>query len=227
MIECGTPFGQYTTMTKHKRRQFIHGLAAGAAGGMMGWLQRALAADAKSLPQGIVEVKGEVMVNGKPAAKGVIVAAGNVVETGKAARVVFVIGDNAFLQRQNSRVEFGVSIESFLRVVTGGLLSVFGTGERKLSTMTVAIGIRGTGCYIETDEKKTYFCLCFGAVDLKPVGGPAFSYATTHHEKPVWIEGGKMTPAGVLNHADAEVIMLEALTGRPSPCPPGKSGRYS
>ena len=162
-------------MTKHKRRQFIHGLAAGAAGGMMGWLQRALAADAKSLPQGIVEVKGEVMVNGKPAAKGVIVAAGNVVETGKDARVVFVIGDNAFLQRQNSRVEFGVSIESFLRVVTGGLLSVFGKGERKLSTMTVAIGIRGTGCYIETDEKKTYFCLCFGAVDLKPVGGPAFS----------------------------------------------------
>ena len=154
MIECGTPFGQYTTMTKLKRRQFIHGLAAGAAGGMMGWLQRALAADAKSLPQGIVEVKGEVMVNGKPAAKGVIVAAGNVVETGKAARVVFVIGNNAFLQRQNSRVEFGVSIESFLRVVTGGSLSVFGTGERKLSTMTVAIGIRGTGCYIETDEKK-------------------------------------------------------------------------
>lgn len=80
-------------MTKLKRRQFIHGLAAGAAGGMMGWVQRALAADAKSLPQGIVEVKGEVTVNGKPAAKGVIVAAGNVVETGKDARVVFVIGD--------------------------------------------------------------------------------------------------------------------------------------
>ncbi|MCE9641710.1 MAG: hypothetical protein K8S22_16460, partial [Betaproteobacteria bacterium] len=136
------------------------------------------------------------------------------------------IGDNAFLQRQSSRVEFGVSIESFLRVVAGGLLAVFGKGARMLSTPVAAIGIRGTGCYIETDEKKTYFCLCFGAVDLKPVGGPAFSYATTHHEKPVWIEGGKMKPAGVLNHADAEVIMFEALAGRRSPFPPAKSGRY-
>jgi hypothetical protein len=214
-------------MTKLKRRQLIRGLAAGAAGGMIGWVQRVLAAEAKSLPQGMVEVRGEVTVNGKPAAKGSPVAPGDVVETGKDARVVFLIGNNAFLQRQNSRVEFGVSVESFLRVVTGGLLAVFGKGERKLTTPTAAIGIRGTGCYIETDEKKTYFCLCFGAVDLQPVGGPAFSYATTHHEKPVWIEGGAMKAAGVINHTDAEVIMLEALCGRRSPFPPGKSGRYS
>jgi len=51
------------------------------------------------------------------------------------------------LQRQNSRVEFGNSVETFLRIVTGGLLSVFGKGNtRKLTTPTAAIGIRGTGC---------------------------------------------------------------------------------
>ena len=57
-------------MTKIERRQFIRSMAAGAAGGLTGWVQRALAADSKSLPQGIVDPVGEVSVNGKPAVKG-------------------------------------------------------------------------------------------------------------------------------------------------------------
>jgi hypothetical protein len=48
-------------MAKVKRRQFIHGIAAGAADGLMGSLHQALAADRKSLPQGIVELRGEVL----------------------------------------------------------------------------------------------------------------------------------------------------------------------
>ncbi len=214
-------------MTKIERRQFIRSIAAGAASGLTGWMQRALAADPKSLPQGIVESRGEVSVNGKPAVKGSSVAPGDVVETGNGARAVYLIGDNAFLQRQNSRVEFGNSVETFLRIVTGGLLSVFGKGgSRKITTPTAAIGIRGTGCYIETDEKKTYFCLCFGAVDLQPVNGQPSTFETTHHEKPLWIEDGKTRSARVVNHTDAEVIMLEALAGRPSPFPAGSGGRY-
>lgn len=212
-------------MTKNKRRQFIRGLAAVSAGGVMGSIQRALAADPKSLPQGMIEVKGEVSVNGKPATKGSPVAPGDVVETGKGARAVYLVGDNAFMQRQNSRVEFGNAIETFLRVVTGGLLGVFGRGSRKLLTPTAAIGIRGTGCYIETDERKTYFCLCFGGAEVEPVNGKPISYETTHHEKPIWIADGIMQAAGVINHTDAEVIMLEALVGRRSPFPPRKSGR--
>ena len=202
-------------------------MAAGAAGGMMGWIHHALAADPKSLPQGLVESRGEVLVNGKPVTKGSPVAPGDVVETGKGARAVYLIDDNVFLQRQNSRVEFGNSVETFLRIVTGGLLSVFGKGDsRKITTPTAAIGIRGTGCYIETDEKKTYFCLCCGRVDLQPVNGQPSSYETRHHEKPVWIEDGATRPASVENHTDAEVIMLEALAGRRSPFSAFDSGRY-
>ncbi|MDB5809195.1 MAG: hypothetical protein JWN94_1317 [Betaproteobacteria bacterium] len=213
-------------MTEFERRLFLRGITAATAGGLTSWIHQALAADPKSLPQGIVEAKGDVLVNGKPATKGSPVAPGDVVETGKGARAVYLIDDNAFMQRPNSRVEFGNSVENFLRLVTGGLLSVYGKGSRMLTTPLAAIGIRGTGCYIETDAHKTYFCLCFGAVDLQPVGGQSVSYETMHHEKPVWIDGGIMKAAGVVNHTDAEVIMLEALAGRRSPFPPAKSGRY-
>jgi hypothetical protein len=123
------------------------------------------------------------------------------------------------MQRANSTVIFGDVTATFLRVVTGGLLSVFGKGSRRLATTTATIGIRGTGCYIETDSAKTYFCLCFGAADLQPEGGAAVSYATTHHERPLWIENGAAMPATVVNHTDAEIIMLEALVGRGSPFP--------
>jgi len=133
-------------MSKLERRQFIRGLAAGAAGGLTAWIQRALAADAKSLPQGIVESRGDVLVNGKPATKGSPVAPGDVVETGKGARAVYLIDDNVFLQRQNSRVEFGNSVETFLRIVTGGLLGVFGKGGRELTTPVGTIrDARGSG----------------------------------------------------------------------------------
>ncbi len=133
-------------MRKIKRRLFIRGIAAGAAGGLTAWIQRALAADSKSLPQGIIELRGEVSVNGKPAMKGSPVAPGDVVETGKGARAVYLIDDNVFLQRQNSRVEFGNSVETFLRIVTGGLLGVFGKGGRELTTPVGTIrDARGSG----------------------------------------------------------------------------------
>jgi hypothetical protein len=214
-------------MGKIERRLFLQGMGAGAAAGLTALIQQALAADPKSLKQGINGMSGEVSVNGKPAREGTPVAPGDVVQTGAGAHAVYVLGDNAFMQRQNSRVDFGEAVATFMRVVTGGLLSVFGKGgRRQILTPTATIGIRGTGCYIETDATRSYFCLCFGAVELSPVNGKTVNYSTTHHEKPLWIENGTTKSAMVVNHTDAEVIMLEALVGRGSPFPAGMSGRY-
>lgn len=199
-------------------------MTVGAAGGLTAWIHQALAADPKSVRQGINRITGKASVNGKPAREGTPVKRGDAVSTGPGSHVVFVLGDNAFLQRANSRVDFGdSSAATFMRVVTGGLLSVFGKGSRQITTPAAAIGIRGTGCYIETDARKSYFCLCFGSVELRPVSGQPLSYATTHHERPVWIENGATMPATVVNHTDAEIIMLEALVGRGSPFPAGMS----
>jgi hypothetical protein len=209
-------------MGKIERRLFLQGMTAGAAGGLTGLIQRALAADAKSPRQGIIRINGDVSVNGKPAQVGTPVMPGETVSTGAGSQAVFVINDNAFMQRANGRVDFGDNpVAGFMRVVTGALLSVFGKGGRQLATPTATIGIRGTGCYIETAERKSYFCLCFGAVDLRPLDGQPLSYATTHHERPVWIEKGATSPAPLIDHTDAEIIMLEALVGRGSPFPAG------
>jgi len=213
-------------MSEIERRKFLQGMAAGAAGGLMAAIKQALAADPKSLKQGIARLSGDVAVNGKQAAEGMAVNPGDVVTTGPVGTSVYVIGDNAFLQRPNTRIDFGdTAAATFMRVVTGALLSVFGKGKRQITTTVATIGIRGTGCYIEADERKSYFCLCFGSVDLSPVNGQTVSYSTTHHEKPLWIEDGRTMPATVMNHTDAEVIMLEALVGRPSPFPPKRFGR--
>jgi FecR protein len=207
-------------MGKIERRLFLQGMSVSVAGGLTAWVHQALAAEPNALRQGIHQIKGEVAVNGVRSKEGAVIKRGDVVSTGAGAHAVFVLGDNAFLQRADSRVAFGTSsAATFLRVVTGGLLSVFGKGRRQLTTPVATIGIRGTGCYIETDARKSYFCLCFGAVDLQLRNGQPQSYSTTHHEKPVMIENGAATPTMVMNHTDAEIIMLEALVGRGSPFP--------
>ena len=207
-----------------ERRLFLQRMAVGVAGGLGGLIHQALAADPRSVRQGISRITGEVTVNGKPAREGTPVNRGDTVTTGAGAEAVYVLGDNAFFQRANSRTDLGIvgdATAAFMRVVTGGLLSVFGKGNRVITTVTSTIGIRGTGCYIEAEERRSYFCLCFGAVELRPVNGQPLRYSTTHHERPVWIEDGKVSSAMVANHTDAEVIMLEALVGRGSPFPAG------
>jgi hypothetical protein len=175
--------------------------------------------------QGMRRFEGDVRINGRPASPGAAVRAGDAVATGKGALAVFVIGQDAFLMRGRSRAQFvgsGLAV-SLLRLATGKLLSVFGHGEeRKLVTPTATIGIRGTGGYLEAQRRRTYFCLCYGTAEVAPSGSAMReTYSTTHHESPKYIYGDgrktAMAPAGVINHTDDELIMLEALVGRTPP----------
>src|SRR6266571_1921254 len=140
-----------------------------------------------AVARGVRSVQGEVTVGGKPAARGTPVRPGDSVATGK------------------------------------GALAVFGPGgERNIVTSTATIGIRGTGCYFEVEPARTYFCLCYGTADLAAAGSDQrASYTTTHHESPRYIYGDgrsrAIVPANVVNHTDAELIMLEGLAGRSPP----------
>lgn len=205
-------------MGKIERRLFLHSLSAGVAGGLTGLISQALAAGTPAIRQGVRRIHGEVSVNGKPAREGTPIRRGDTISTGRNSDAIYVLGENAFYQRADSRIDFGkTSAASFLRVVTGGLLAVFGKGNRQIETSVATAGIRGTGCYIQAEERRSYFCLCYGAVVLQPKDGQTVRYTTTHHERPLWIENGATSPGSMVNHADAEIVMLEEFAGRRSP----------
>lgn len=197
------------------RRMLLRAIAVVAAGGISGYISRALAMGAVPVNPGIHRVSGPVTVNDRPAQPGSLVRAGDTVATARGGEVIYVVGSDAFLQRGESRVTFGLGAAApFFRVLTGRLLSVFGKGERELAIPTATIGIRGTGCYIEAAARRSYFCLCYGTVELRPENERPLEYQTAHHESPVWIENGATSRATVINHTDDELIMLEQLVGR-------------
>lgn len=219
-----------------KRRQTIKSLSlAGllANGGLMGFMQRALANGTHPAPPGLHKLKGRVTVNGQIAHAGQLLKPGDTVVTAANSEAIYVIDQDAFLQRGDSTVNFGQTAANFMRIVSGRLLAVFGTGERQIKFATATIGIRGTACYIEeepakvgaggtaTTQARTYFCLCYGEALVIPAAAPEQqeTIRTSHHDHPLYLYDDRQMPsmmvtAPVINHTDAELILLENLVGR-------------
>ena len=213
------------------RRAWLARMATGGAALALGMAQLRQALAMGTVEAGIARVRGDVRVNGQAARQGMEVKPGDVVVTGSDAELVVVIGRDAFLVRANSRVEFSGGAARLavaaLRVVTGAVLSVFEPGGRKrIQTATASIGIRGTGVYVEVDAMRTYVCTCYGEAELTPVDDPsaAETVRTTHHDQPRYIYPKGMPRmierAPVINHTDAELVLLESLVGRKVPFDP-------
>jgi hypothetical protein len=207
-----------------RRREWMLRAALGGAALPL-LLRDALAAGGRG--SGMVEVKGEVSINGWLAKPGAAVVPDDSVETGVGASAVFVLGRDAFLLRESSQLRTAgdSALAGALRLVTGKLLSVFGRGSRNIVTSTATLGIRGTGIYLEADAERTYVCTCYGRVDIQASNMPEAreTVQTTHHDAPRYVYArGEMPikmiePAPVINHSDAELVMLEALVGRKPP----------
>jgi hypothetical protein len=196
-------------------------LKAAAAWVMAGGLPAALAQQRSN----VVEFVGDVMLNGQRMVPQQIVQTGDDILTGPASRLVFLIGNAAFHVRQNSRlrVERGSTLNtaSLLRLLSGAVVSAFGPGSnRSIVTPTLTAGIRGTGVYTEimADQGgRTYFCNCYGTVDMESNGNKAVSVSSYHQS--FWGEvqprGGRfLTPAPALNHTDEELEFLARLIGQ-------------
>ncbi len=213
------------------RRTLLRAMAAGSLAGLM---QRALAAGANPATPGLRRLRGKVFVNDKPASAGQIVNPGDTVATGPGAEAIYVIGQDAFLQRESAVVRFGADVAAdFMRVVSGKILSVFGRGDKRIAVSTATIGIRGTACYIEEEAGRTYFCLCYGSAEVVPSAAPQERelIRTTHHDHPIYIHADpampkSMVPAEVVNHTDAELTLLEDLVGRVPPFAEKGGSRY-
>jgi hypothetical protein len=198
------------------------------------WLQGAaallLVRDALAvgtIEKGVVRVRGDARINGASARQGMEVKPGDAVTTAAGGEIVFVINRDAFLLRANSRVEVGSGAADVFRIVTGALLSVVQPGQAKtLRAQTATIGIRGTAVYVESAVDKTYVCTCYGEAELVPEHDPSAreTVKTTHHDQPRYIMARgapqMIMRAPVVNHTDAELVLLESLVGRKVPFDP-------
>jgi hypothetical protein len=232
-------------MTRTRRQWLKRASALGILGpaGISGLIQDALASGDLPPTPGINTLKGTATVNGIPAKIGTPVKLGDRVSTGteRGAMTIVVLGKDAYLLRESTTVIFEESKEKpgFLKqvlIAAGKLLAVF---ERRLEsnrvqvrTKNATIGIRGTGMYLEAEDTRTYFCLCYGQAAIEGAGMTEPTIINTvHHENPLWLDdsGGKMKveKGPFLNHTDDELIMLEKLTGRRPPFVAlGLTGRY-
>ena len=215
-----------------ERRRLLKTLAAaGLLGpaGISGLIRDALAKGDVPIRPGLNKVRGEVIVNRRLATEGQLIKPGDTIVTGRDSEAIYVIGQDAFMQRELTTVSFGAdALQNLMRVVSGKILSVFGKGAKTIQVSTATIGIRGTGCYIEEEnhgaKARTYFCLCYGDVELVPAAAPqeAARYSTRRHDMPYYIHNDMqmpktMVPAAVINHTDDELTLLEALVGRRPP----------
>jgi len=213
-----------------QRRHLLGALAAAGlltAGERLGLIRAALANGANPVPPGLHRLKGAVTINGQPAREGLLLKPGDTVVTG---------GRRGALRHRPGRLPPARIDHRALRRRSGGLHARRqrqdplglrqGTTQHRVSTAT--IGIRGTACYIEQPEKggagataPTYFCLCYGEARVIPTAAPQQweTVITSHHDHPLYLHDDKNMPtmmvaAPVINHTDAELVMLENLVGR-------------
>ena len=201
------------------RRKLLQQLLTGGAFCGVGLIREALAKGSLPLASGIHSLRGSVKINGKTAQPGDLVRRGDSITTGADGQVTLVIERDAFLLRENTQVTFGEeALKQAFRLITGKILAVFAKGEHRILTPTASIGIRGTGGYLEAVEaERTYFCLCYGETEVETDSGKHAVYHTSHHESPRYLYRDKLAVAPMLNHTDAELIMLEGLVGRYPP----------
>lgn len=197
----------------------------------------------------IYRIRGDVRVNGEPAGRRTRIDPGATVETGSNAELVFVVGKDAFILRENSSLELsalaltvagndfpsGIALASAedtilgsLRLLSGRLLSVFGARgpdePLDIRTPTAAIGVRGTGVYVESEPGRRYVCTCYGATWIAAVGDRSSRESVTsdYHDAPRYVlgngaRGKRIEHAPMINHTDMELILIEELVGRIPP----------
>ena len=198
-----------------QRRSFLQAAASWSA---LGGISTAWAQNRSN----IVELSGDALLNGRRLLPQQTIQTGDVIITGPQSKLVFVLGSSAFHVRQNSELTLQrgatLNVVSVLRLLQGAVVSVWGKGvQRQITTPTLTAGIRGSGAYTEIfDDQggRSYFCNCYGTVDLN--AGSDRVVSTSSYHQAFWGEaqaksGRMLTPAKVINHSDEELEYLARL----------------
>ena len=202
------------------RRRFLRAAAAAGASGLL------IPAESFGAPDQVHDLRGKVTIAGREATYQSAIVPGDRVVAGNDGYIVFAIGRDAYMLR--SRSEFVIERREggagFLRLVTGALGAVFGRGgRREIHAANVTAGIRGTGVYLETRGDGTYFCTCWGEVELTASEDPKdrqVVVSSRHEPRLIAIHannGTRFSAAPFETHTDQEMDILQKTVGRRSP----------
>ena len=181
---------------------------------------------ARAAADQVHDLRGRVLINNRPATTKSDILPGDRIVTGNDGHFVFVMGQDAFMLRSRSELHLEKYDDSngLLRLVTGALGAVFGRGKpRMIHAANATAGIRGTGVYMETRGDGTYFCTCWGTVDLAAADAPSdreLVESKRHVARlvmPVAKDGVRFREAPFETHTDEEMDILEKCVGRRSP----------
>ena len=139
----------------------------------------------------------------------------------------FKVGQDAFMLRPHSKIALSHdgTFTKTLKLIGGGVMAVFGGGEKRIETKTFTAGIRGTGIYLEEyAPDAVYSCLCYGVGEYKnpTTNELLFSLNSIYHDKPVQIHQTRTQKieyevSKIVNHNDDELRYLEHLCQREVP----------
>lgn len=178
----------------------------------------------------LVDLRGDALLNGSRLQTGSTVQTGDTVQTGPGSRVIFTMGNAAFLVRENTfmAVERGATLNtvSLLRLMAGAVASVWQPGSNAAlltPTLTASLqanGVAGNGVYAEVlpgPGRRTYVCNCYGTLALNVSGLQRESLSDYHQcffAEASPRDGRLLTPAALGRHADEEMEGLAALVGQ-------------
>jgi ribosomal 50S subunit-recycling heat shock protein len=175
-----------------------------------------------------LKIKGQVKVDGKRAESTQQVKVGQEVTVSPGGSAAFAVGNDAFIvkgQERGARLQIEGKAQTVdrLRLVSGGLVATFGKGpERKIVTTSASIGIRGTGCYVESQMHRSYICYCYGrfAFTSRDDQSVQEDFEATYHDAGRFMlrwPRPRIIAAGGLGHDDDDLILAESLVGRKPP----------
>jgi hypothetical protein len=205
------------------RRRFVFTSASIATAAA--WL-----APARAFSQGVTNItgmNGDVLVNGRQLAPDGVIQTGDRVQCGPGSSLGFTINRDAFLVRPNTDMVITRGPSLFIlggaRLVTGAVLAVFGRSDKPRSVITPAVtaGIRGTGFYVEVRPESTYFCTCFGEIELAASNGQRETVNSSRHQARRILAANTgataIAQAPFENHNDVELDRLAVMVGQRAP----------
>ncbi|HAB47514.1 MAG TPA: hypothetical protein DCE31_04555 [Lautropia sp.] len=175
-----------------------------------------------------LKIKGQVKVDGKRAESSQQVKVGQEVAVSPGGSAAFAVGNDAFIVKGQDRgarlqIEGKAGAVDQLRLVSRGLVATFGKGpERKIVTTSASIGIRGIGCYVESQMHRSYICYCYGRFAFTSRDDHAVQedFEASYHDAGRFMlrwPRPRIIAAGGLGHDDDDLILAESLVGRKPP----------